>query len=64
MAEKDKALDLFSYIQAQTKLPIYGSAPSASTLPPGKLAVVDDGTSKRLYFNFNGTLAYIDFTEA
>lgn len=36
-------------------------APTTKTLPPRSMALYDDGTNKRLYFNFDGTIAYIDF---
>ena len=57
------AIELRTLLEAQTKLPIRASAPTAATLPPGRLAAVDDGTNKRLYFNFNGVIAHIDFVE-
>lgn len=46
------------------KISVRSSAPSLAELPPGRLLAVKDGSTLRLYFNFNGTLGYVEFQEA
>lgn len=42
----------------------FTTVPTLSELPVGYLAKYISGTTRRLYFNFDGTLTYIGLTNA